>query len=69
MYEWCARLGVLVPSGIVAIEPEFNRVIPEAVSAITTEPPLAAVVSVISKERRKAYWRQLSYSGMFTLRQ
>lgn len=32
MYGWRARLGVLVPSGIVAIEPEFNLVIPAGVS-------------------------------------
>ncbi len=32
MYGWRARLGVLVPSGIVAIEPEFARVVPEGVS-------------------------------------
>jgi len=32
MYGWRARLGVLVPSGIIAIEPEFNLVTPEGVS-------------------------------------
>jgi maleate isomerase len=32
MYGWRARLGALVPSGIVAIEPEFNLVLPEGVS-------------------------------------
>ena len=32
MYGWRARLGVLVPSGIMAIEPEFNRMSPEGVS-------------------------------------
>ncbi len=31
MYGWRARLGVLVPSGILAIEPEFNLVVPEGV--------------------------------------
>ncbi len=31
MYGWRARLGVLVPSGIIATEPEFNRVVPEGV--------------------------------------
>jgi maleate isomerase len=32
MYGWRARLGVLVPSGIIAIEPEFILVTPEGVS-------------------------------------
>jgi maleate isomerase len=32
MYGWRARLGVLVPSGIVATEPEFARMTPEGVS-------------------------------------
>ena len=32
MYGWRARLGILVPSGIIAIEPEFALVIPEGVS-------------------------------------
>jgi len=32
MYGWRARLGVLVPSGIIAIEPEFGLVTPEGVS-------------------------------------
>ena len=32
MYGWRARLGVLVPSKIMAIEPEFNRMTPEGVS-------------------------------------
>jgi maleate isomerase len=32
MYGWRARLGVLVPSGIVATEPEFSRMTPEGVS-------------------------------------
>lgn len=32
MYGWRARLGVLVPSKIMAIEPEFNRMSPEGVS-------------------------------------
>ncbi|MFC1957937.1 hypothetical protein ACFLVQ_00010 [Chloroflexota bacterium] len=32
MYGWRARLGVLVPSGIIAIEPEFNLMAPEGVS-------------------------------------
>ncbi len=32
MYGWRARLGVLVPSGIMAIEPEFNLMVPEGVS-------------------------------------
>jgi maleate cis-trans isomerase len=31
MYGWRARLGVLIPSGIIATEPEFNRVVPEGV--------------------------------------
>jgi maleate isomerase len=31
MYGWRARLGVLVPSGILATEPDFNRVVPEGV--------------------------------------
>jgi len=31
MYAWRARLGILVPSAIVAIEPEFNRMVPEGV--------------------------------------
>src|SRR3972149_2621604 len=29
MYGWRARLGVLVPSGIPATEPDFNRIVPE----------------------------------------
>jgi maleate isomerase len=32
MYGWRARLGVLVPSKIMAIEPEFELMIPEGVS-------------------------------------
>lgn len=32
MYGWRARLGVLVPSGILAIEPEFGLMAPEGVS-------------------------------------
>jgi maleate cis-trans isomerase len=32
MYGWRARLGVLVPSGIVAIEPEFALVVPAGVA-------------------------------------
>jgi maleate isomerase len=32
MYGWRARLGVLVPSGIIAMEPEFNLVTPVGVS-------------------------------------
>ncbi len=32
MYGWRARLGILVPSGILAIEPEFGLVTPEGVS-------------------------------------
>lgn len=32
MYGWRARLGVLVPSQILAIEPEFGLVTPEGVS-------------------------------------
>lgn len=32
MYGWRARLGILVPSKIMAIEPEFNRMAPEGVS-------------------------------------
>ena len=32
MYGWRARLGVLVPSGIVATEAEFARMAPEGVS-------------------------------------
>lgn len=32
MYGWRARLGVLVPSKIMAIEPEFNRMAPQGVS-------------------------------------
>ncbi len=32
MYGWRARLGVLVPSGIIAVEPEFGPMAPEGVS-------------------------------------
>jgi maleate isomerase len=32
VYGWRARLGVLVPSGITATEPEFGRMTPEGVS-------------------------------------
>jgi maleate isomerase len=32
MYGWRARLGVLVPSGILATEPEFGKMTPEGVS-------------------------------------
>jgi len=32
MYGWRARLGVLVPSGIIALEPEFRLMTPEGVS-------------------------------------
>lgn len=32
MYGWRARLGVLVPSGIIAVEPEFGLMTPEGVS-------------------------------------
>ena len=32
MYGWRARLGVLVPSGIVATEPEYGKMTPEGVS-------------------------------------
>ena len=32
MYGWRARLGVLVPSGILAIEPDFGLMTPEGVS-------------------------------------
>jgi maleate isomerase len=32
MYGWRARLGVLVPSGILAVEPEFGKMTPEGVS-------------------------------------
>lgn len=32
MYGWRARLGILVPSGIIATEPEFGMVTPEGVS-------------------------------------
>ncbi|MBN1191430.1 MAG: aspartate/glutamate racemase family protein [Dehalococcoidales bacterium] len=31
MYGWRARLGVLVPSGNIVTEPEFNTVVPEGV--------------------------------------
>lgn len=31
MYAWRARLGVLVPSGILAVEPEYVRMVPEGV--------------------------------------
>jgi maleate isomerase len=31
MYGWRARLGVLVPSGNIVTEPEFNMVVPEGV--------------------------------------
>jgi maleate isomerase len=32
MYGWRARLGILVPSGIIALEPEFGLMTPEGVS-------------------------------------
>ena len=32
MYGWRARLGILVPSHIIAIEPEFGLMTPEGVS-------------------------------------
>jgi maleate isomerase len=32
IYGWRARIGVLVPSGILPMEPEFNRAAPEGVS-------------------------------------
>lgn len=32
MYGWRARLGILLPSGITAIEPEFRLMTPEGVS-------------------------------------
>ena len=32
MDGWRARLGVLLPSSIVAIEPEFNKMSPEGVT-------------------------------------
>ena len=32
MYGWRARLGVLVPSTIVAVEPEFRLMTPDGVS-------------------------------------
>ena len=32
MYGWRARLGILVPSGIIALEPEFRLMTPEGVS-------------------------------------
>lgn len=32
MYGWRARLGILVPSGIIAMEPEFGLITPEGVS-------------------------------------
>jgi maleate isomerase len=32
MYGWRARLGVLVPSGILATEPEYGKMTPEGVS-------------------------------------
>jgi len=32
MYGWRARIGVLVPSGIITIEPEFNMTVPEGVT-------------------------------------
>ena len=32
MYGWRARLGVLVPSGIISVEPEFGLMTPEGVS-------------------------------------
>lgn len=32
MYGWRARLGVLVPSSIVVIEPEFAKMAPEGVT-------------------------------------
>jgi len=32
MYGWRARLGILVPSGIIALEPEFRVMTPEGVS-------------------------------------
>ena len=32
MYGWRARLGVLVPSGILATEPEYREMTPEGVS-------------------------------------
>jgi maleate cis-trans isomerase len=32
MYGWRARLGVLVPSGIISVEPEFRLMTPEGVS-------------------------------------
>lgn len=32
MYGWRARLGVLVPSGNIAMEPEYERMMPEGVS-------------------------------------
>jgi len=32
MYGWRAKLGILVPSGIIVIEPEFSEMTPEGVS-------------------------------------
>jgi len=32
MYGWRARLGVLVPSGNIVTEPEFDMAVPEGVS-------------------------------------
>ena len=32
MYGWRARLGILVPSGIIAVEPEFGLMTPRGVS-------------------------------------
>src|SRR4030042_6178821 len=32
MYGWRARLGILVPAGIIALEPEFRLMTPEGVS-------------------------------------
>ena len=32
MYGWRARLGILVPSGIISLEPEFRLMTPEGVS-------------------------------------
>jgi maleate cis-trans isomerase len=42
MYGWRARLGVLVPSGILATEPEYGKMTPEGALATTIEYPSRA---------------------------
>lgn len=51
MYGWKARIGLMIPSGNVAIEPEFNAMKPAGVSVHAARLLLRAPANVENLER------------------